>query len=135
MAKVKQTQEELDAHLHEQLRFLISSAHNYDTGNESEAKRMAVHIRTLLHDTTNKDGSPRSQSLLGLLNVKDRVAFLDTTLEGGGIGSYTGLVMQSIGPKGGSFVAPLDDLPPDYIEKRVQFNDYWNKEVFIDNKK
>jgi hypothetical protein len=66
MTKIQQTQEELEAHLSEQLHFLEVSAESFDNGDDSEARRMAVHIRTLLHDTSN------SQSLLKLLGLKGK---------------------------------------------------------------
>lgn len=134
MPKVRQTEEDLEEHLREQLEFLQTSADNYDSGNESESKRMALHIRTLLHDTFNKDGTPRSQSLLSQLGKKESLNFLDTSSsEEGLIGSYTGLVLQSIGPTGGRYVAPLDDLPPTQIPEQVSFQDYWNGDIFVDN--
>jgi len=134
MPTVKQTPEDLASHLTEQLGFLQSSADAYDGGNEAEAKRMAVHIRTLLHDTRNKDGSPKSQSLLGLLGLKENTQFLDTSSEEENtLGSYTGLVLQSIGPTGGRHVAPLDDLPPEHVSKQVSFDEYWLGNIFTDN--
>jgi len=134
MSKIRQTTEEFKKHLEEQLSFLETSAKNFDEGNDSEAKRMAVHIRTLLHDTYNKNGTPKSQSLLKLLGIKDTTQFWDTSSAEDDIGPYTGLVLKSVGPKGGKYVPPLDDFPPDHVSKRVLFNDYWEKDIFVDNK-
>lgn len=68
---VRQTEEELKSHLKEQIQFLLRSAKSYDEGFTSEAKRLAVVIRVLLHDTN------RSTSLLTLLQRKDML-FYDT---------------------------------------------------------
>ena len=68
----RQSTEELEGHLKEQLQFLMTSANLYDKGNKSEAKRLAVTIRLLLHDTRD------SISLLSQLGYKDKL-FLDTS--------------------------------------------------------
>lgn len=69
---VKITQEELAKHLTEQIGFLQLSAKAYDLGNEAEAKRMAVTLRVLLHDTKV------SSSLLGQMHLKKRMQFVST---------------------------------------------------------
>ena len=69
---VKITQEELAKHLTEQIGFLQSSAKLYDLGNETEAKRMAVTLRVLLHDTK------ASSSLLGQMHLKRKMQFVST---------------------------------------------------------
>lgn len=69
---VKITQEELAKHLTEQIWFLQSSAKLYDLGNEAEAKRMAVTLRVLLHDTK------ASSSLLGQMHLKKKMQFVST---------------------------------------------------------
>lgn len=53
--------EELIEHLREQMYFLGSSAAAFDAGATLEAKRLAVALRVVLHDTTN------SRSVLGQL--------------------------------------------------------------------
>src|SRR3954453_8408028 len=75
MAKHTQSKDELVQHLDEQLGFLRSSAQAYDAGDTAEAKRLAVAVRILLHDTNS------SHSLLGLLGVKDSLRFVDTAGE------------------------------------------------------
>jgi hypothetical protein len=62
--KRDQTREDLVAHLREQYGFLAVSCELFDQGNEAEAKRIAVAIRTLVHDT------PASHSLLEQLGYK-----------------------------------------------------------------
>jgi hypothetical protein len=70
---MKQTREDLDRHLQEQVEFLRSSSEVFDHGKQSEAKRLATSIRILLHDT----GS--SRSLLRQLEVKESLQFVDTS--------------------------------------------------------
>jgi hypothetical protein len=65
---------DLVSRLHEQIRFLERSAAAYDDGIEEEAKRLAVAIRVLLHETTT------SRSVLGQLGLLEVVQFLDSAL-------------------------------------------------------
>jgi hypothetical protein len=68
---MQQTREDLEQHLQEQVEFLHSSARAFDEGFEGEAKRMAVVVRVLVHDTAH---SKSLLSQLGLLGL----AFYDT---------------------------------------------------------
>ena len=65
MSKYIQTKDELLEHLKNQIAFMKQSASSYDDGFEDEAKRLAVTIRILVHDTNN------STSLLTSLNKKN----------------------------------------------------------------
>lgn len=71
-AVAMKTRAELEAMLTEQVDYLESSAHLYDKRRKYEAKRLAVTIRVLLHDTS------MSRSLLQQLDLKHRLLFLDT---------------------------------------------------------
>jgi hypothetical protein len=62
MAEISQSRAELEAHLAEQLQFLETSGSLFDSGNTSEAKRLAATLRLLFHDARN------SHALLGQLN-------------------------------------------------------------------
>ncbi len=68
----KQSTSTLKIQLQEQISFLKSSCRDYDRGNLSEAKRIAVSIRVLVHDTQS------SISLLKQLSLKS-IDFLDTS--------------------------------------------------------
>src|SRR5689334_21606817 len=68
----QQSDAELVAHLAEQVAFLRQSAAQYDEGVDAEAKRLAVSVRTMCHDTRN------SQSLLHQLGLLDVLRFVDT---------------------------------------------------------
>ncbi|MBA7533488.1 hypothetical protein ES705_25728 [subsurface metagenome] len=72
--KVRQPKDELKSHLREQIEFLKRSSQAYNEGCTSEAKRLTVPLRVLLHDTHN------STSLLTLLK-KNEILFYDTSLD------------------------------------------------------
>jgi hypothetical protein len=114
--------------LAESTQFLISSASSFDRGYEAEAKRLAVTLRVLLHDT------PQSHSLLGLLGVKDQIRFTNTAaeIEPDNVLPTLGLVMML--PVDGSprYVAPLGNLPPPSIRFPAEFAIWWNNDVTKD---
>jgi hypothetical protein len=126
--KIQQTNEDLQNHLAEQLHFMEISAENFDNGDHSEAKRLAVSIRVLLHDTDS------SHSLLRQLGIKDGAKFFDTSSTRDIVGTYAGLVLKAVGPNGGSYVAPLDDVPPSQVFEQVDFEAYWNKPIVVDTR-
>lgn len=66
------TKRELDQSLGEQVAWLRASALSFDAGTTSESKRVAVAIRTLVHDTAS------SRGLLGQLKMRDRMAWLSS---------------------------------------------------------
>jgi len=131
MAKVKQTKEELLSHLRENLGFLQASSAAFDSGHLGEAKRLAVSIRVLLHDTRS------SKSLLGLLGWKDGHNFFDTANKNNpkNLMSHHGLVGLKMGGGDGSFYAPLQDGSPGRPYKFIKFPDWWNGVVIVDSKK
>jgi hypothetical protein len=115
---------ELQAHLDEQLGFLERSATAFDQGFEDEAKRLAVALRVLLHETT------QSHSLLGQLGRRQG-AYVDTALpaDAANLMTHGGLVFVAMGPPQTRYVAMLDDVP---ITKHVPFDQWWDAPVFID---
>jgi hypothetical protein len=133
--KIEQTKDELKSHLREQIEFLKRSSQTYDEGYISEAKRLAVAIRLLLHDTQ------KSTSLLTLLKKKD-ILFYDTSLDynPNNFPSTIGLIITKYtitktGQKSAEYVPPLDDGPPTrYTKGKITFEKWWNKIVFADSK-
>lgn len=114
-------------HLKEQIDFLSRSADSYDNGYENEAKRLAVVIRVLLHDTG------QSISLLRHLDKKD-ILFYDTAndYDPMNLAPTTGLVLIMSGPDGAKYVPPLDDnIRPQ--NRKVPFEKWWEKIVIADN--
>ncbi len=133
MSKVSQTKAELEEYLGEQASFIERSAHLYDQGHKDEAKRLAVSIRVLVHDTK------QSKSLLSQLGLKG-ILFCDTST---GVDTTTrftfdphGLVrLGSVkGHNDGSFdggeyiplckTAGLHETP-----KWVDFDQWWNSPI------
>lgn len=121
--RVPQSKLELEQHLDDHLSFLRSSADAYDSGQDGEAKRLAVSIRVLLHDT----GS--SASLLGQLD-RLKGKFLSTAIphDESNLLTHGGLIMMG----GGKYLAMLDDVP---IKRWLSFQEWWNEIVFVDDRK
>jgi hypothetical protein len=129
MTDHKQSAQELEAHLQEHLGFLQASADAYDGGFDGEAKRIAVSIRVLVHDTKH------SKSLLGQLGRKSE-SFLDSALPitPANKNTHSGLVVTSIVPGvGAKYVAFLDDGPGGQ-PAHVDFDSWWSSTVFVDSK-
>jgi len=124
-SKIPQSLEALQSNFEEQIEFLKASAAAFDAGHEGEAKRLAVAIRVLIHDTD------KSRSLMKQLGIKNR-DYVDTSLEfaPANLLSHGGLVFVALGPPGNTrFVAMLDDSP---ACKTVPFDTWWNEKVFVD---
>jgi hypothetical protein len=127
MVKYIQTRDELLGHLKAQITFMQQSASSYDNGFEDEAKRLAVVIRVLVHDTS------QSTSIRTLLNRKN-IEFYNSALpfHPRNIAPYNGLTMIKMSSaKGASYEAPLDGGPP--VRSRTDklaFNLWW-KGMFV----
>lgn len=127
MTDYTQTREDLEEHFEDQLKFLQASAISFDAGFEAEAKRIAISLRTLLHDTG------KSHSLLGQLNRKS-IQFLDTSgsIDPLSIVGQSGLATLLLTDSGGRYVALLDD--PRLESSMKNFDDWWNAIIFRDSK-
>jgi len=117
-------QAELEVQLADQFRFLETSAAAFDSGFEGEAKRLAVTLRVLFHDTKN------SHSLLGLLGRKAiecwSLAFPPTP---GSLIPHGSLVAGVFGPQNKPrYVAPLDDVPE---KDQIPLDKWWTTSVFL----
>jgi len=126
----EQTDSDLKTHLKEQIAFMILSCRSFDQGFSAEAKRMALTVRVLLHDTKS------SKSLLTQMNRKSML-FYDTAYDYDprNLMATMGLIMMRMGADGPGYVAPLDDGPPSRYKKgKVPFDQWWNKVVFVDTK-
>jgi hypothetical protein len=125
-SKIPRTQDDLKRLLFEQIAFLELSADAYDRGLIGEAKRLAVTLRLLLHQTKS------SISLLGQLGLEN-TSFVDTALpnEHGNVLSYGGLVSIGFNPISGikKYVAPLDNA---ISSKSIEFQEWWTQPVFKD---
>lgn len=118
----------------QQIGFIETSARAYDEGNEPEAKRLAVNLRVLLHDTKN------STSLLKHLGVKYLLPFRNTAGDpppagalmvfGGGLCS----IEATLGEGGGkSRFVPVLDTDPARSSRPLQcFEDWWRGPILND---
>jgi hypothetical protein len=118
----------------EQIAFIETSASAYDAGNEPEAKRLAVNLRILVHDTRH------STSLLKHLGIKDLLSFRNTAADppppgvlmvfGGGLCSAE----ATIGEGGGKtrFAPVLGSDPARSSFPRQCFADWWRGPVLND---
>ncbi len=114
---------ELVDQLRRQLEFLRRSCASYDSGHKDEAVRLAVTLRTLLHDTA------RSISLLRQMGITDRLRFPSS------IGT-TGRLPLAFKPvmilplmatsSGGGVTAPFHGPSPDIM---LNVQDWWNEVV------
>lgn len=129
MPKVKQTEDELFSHLQDQIRFLVSSAESYDNGSIGEAKRLALVVRVLTHDTSN------STSLLTQLEKKS-IQFYDTSIDydPNNLMPHMGLLMIRLTTGSPAvYIAPLDNLSPSRVKGKVSFDEWWKKIVLKDS--
>lgn len=115
--------------LNENVEFLERSSGAFDEGFESEAKRLAVVLRVLLHDTE------MSHSLLEQLGVKRRLDFLDTAqpIDPKNLANTPGLLMMRAtwtgdGGVQGDYVAPLGMERP-FPPRISRFTAWWDNPV------
>ena len=131
---MKQTDQELWDHLHEQVGFILSSVQAYHDGKPAEAKRIALGIRVLVHDTR------ASHSVLSQLGITNRILFYDTAMSvtDPGIASAIGLVgmVLAVGPSGQrSLWTPNLDPGPDLRDCVLRpFHSWWTRSVIKDNR-
>lgn len=128
MAKVQQNINDLEGYLLEQINFLQMSATSYDKGFTGEAKRLAVAIRVLVHDTN------KSQSLLKQLGKKE-IGFFNTSTQYDprNRSSFHGLTIIGVSPSGPVFLPRLEHTPHTGQQFRyIPFQDWWSYIVIVD---
>lgn len=139
-----QTDSDLMRHLFDEYGFLQTSATQFDEGHTQEAKRLAISIRKLCHDTGN------SHALLVQLGLLDKLKFVDTndpiaptpeseedeeSLEGGTFMTIT-IFSSPLAPLG-----YVPEQPPGYSaalgsttrNPRLEFSAWWNAIVIHDS--
>lgn len=123
--KTPQSTSELNAHLQEQIGFLERSADAFDAGYTNEAKRLAVTIRVLVHDTR------RSHSLLSQLDQKN-TSICDSSFDydPNSLIAHAGLAGISVNPPKVEHAAPLDGDDPSRF-RWVDFEKWWNAVIFV----
>jgi hypothetical protein len=125
--RIARSQSELVEHLRRQIRFLARSAAAFDDGDEAEAQRLAVVLRTLLHDTR------ASRSLFVQLGLVGLLGFVDTAeaIHPRNMAPTSGLVLVrfSTSPPSRRYVAGLGNLPPDRLGRRTVFSLWWTRGI------
>ncbi|MBJ7353761.1 MAG: SEC-C domain-containing protein [Thermoleophilaceae bacterium] len=106
----------------------------FDEGNDVEALNIALRLRVLLHDTGN------SKSLLGQLQIKDRLPYVDTLRAEMpepviSIGSGLCLIEATLGPgsSGSRYKAPLAAEDPYRQHPPQAFVDWWREHLLASN--
>lgn len=114
---------ELRTHLVEQISFLDASSAAFDAGNSGEAKRLALTIRVLLHETKH------SKSLLKQLGF-DKIKFVSTAFPFNrrNLMTHWGLLRISLDDHGARYLPHLGDGQ----SREVSFDEWWNEIVFKD---
>jgi hypothetical protein len=134
--RVQRREGELLAALRDQRELLRNAGERYDGGSDTEAKNLAVRLRVLLHD-----GGRNSRSLLGQLEIKENLPYLDTTPaenppEAPSFHGGLCMVHATLGPEGAGssrYVPVLDkraSLPP---HPPQAFVDWWSNRVISDD--
>lgn len=123
---------DLEADLSEQLQFIASSGRAFDQGDLAEAKRIALVIRVLVHDTA------MSHSLLAQLGVKDSLAWADSAPvidnDPNIVGRSPGLTAMGLGADGIAFSARyMDSIEQSNTTRYVSFSDWWERPVILDS--
>ena len=109
----------------EHLQFLESSAAAFDAGHIGEAKRMAVSLRVLFHETA------QSHSILAQLGERQRPMFDSShPYNPNNDLSHHGLVaMRITGGEDARFFAPLGDRA--IAPRPTRFGNWWEKDIVI----
>ena len=130
MTKYKLTKKELSNHLKEQVQFLLWSSKSYDEGFTLEAKRLALHLRILLHD--HDQGG--SQSLFGQLDMKS-MDFLNTAKPfdpDNLVSNFTLLSIKFHNPTGRRpWFTPLGTPNKLHEMARIPFEEWWEMPVLV----
>jgi hypothetical protein len=128
------SEDRLKESLTEQVDFLRASAERFDAGHQHEAKRLALTIRVLLHDT---DGS---KSLLEQLALKSALAFLDTRTRREPpvgvqvlkqIGWPTGIVVLSMRIGGSTNFRAELGIDRESQPRDINFDDWWEEPLLV----
>lgn len=130
--------DELKAKLSQKIETMRRAANYYDKGFEGEAETLATALRVLFHDTN------KSKSLIkaiweasGQNPAYDKWAmgFYDTSgdVDPANLAPHDCFILKAMYPDGLRYIAPLDDSP--FAQgKKLTFDDWWEKVVFVDGK-
>jgi hypothetical protein len=127
MAKYRLNQQELLEHWNDQLGFIQSSAQQFDSGIENEARRIATSLRIMLHETSS------SHSLIKQTGLKHNFQLWSSA------GLYTPsnllsswVLLEMEANNGGLYYKPLSATNSRTFF--LGYEDWWNEIVFDDKK-
>lgn len=128
MPRKRQSNPELEQRLREQLGFIAASSKSYDDGTDGEARRIAVSLRLLCHQTT------KSHALLSQLGLLSRVKFLATgmRIDKRNLMPQAPLTMMSVGSGGASYRPMLDERIA--RPRWIPFDKWWRLKIIRDGK-
>lgn len=111
-------------YLGEQVYFIQDSIAKYDHGVKIEAKRIATHLRILLHNTKSSD------ALLFSLNDINKMYFLNIAhpYSEHNLLTHFGLLYTTVSPNGAEMKARLSKESANW----VTFDNWWNEIVIRD---
>ncbi|CZQ84007.1 Hypothetical protein Tpal_513 [Trichococcus palustris] len=127
--------------LHEQISFLVDSAHNYDRGNFAQAKMMSAIIRTLLKDPDFPRKNNKTVSLLKQLDRKESMKFFNTGFEAiDPIISINLVGMVTVPSKPPALPGKVDNIYLPVLEKSrhidvkwLNFIDWWESNIIVEH--
>lgn len=122
----------LEDDLSEQLQFLASSNLAFDQGNLAEAKRIAIVIRVLVHDTAV------SHSLLAQLGIKDGLEWADSApvidRDPNIVARSPGLTTMGFDEGGVTFRGRhSSQIEQSSTTRFVTFDEWWERPVILDS--
>lgn len=142
---MKRTEEEFIENFVEQMNFLKKSCKEYDSGDESEIKRISVSLRNLLKDKN------RDVSALSHLNMKESLNYWDSSTKNGGMSNfiidtmkdttvwvmdiYMGLVIKNIAGIDGVYTyhfKPLMHQPNWQSKDTLNFTSWYEQDIYHD---
>jgi hypothetical protein len=123
----KVTKDELRERLRETVGHMLRSAAAYDSGDESEARRLAHSIRLLVKHSDKG----QSKALLHQLGLLQGMSFLDTCgpIPKGNLMTESPMVLMEFGPNGGRFKPRLAEVGPWARPKMRLFAEWWNMPI------
>jgi tetratricopeptide (TPR) repeat protein len=117
------TPADLRSDLLEQIDFLRASCAAYDAGRVSEAKRMAVALRILLHDR-----GKNTRSLLTQLDIKESLSYHSIVSRPKGPSVMLLNFTMNFSPEGVSFSPKLSEAIDSF-----PFDEWWNQLIFVNH--
>lgn len=125
MSKYQRNYREIKEHWEDQIEFIQESLISFDNGKEKEARRIAVAIRIMFHDTA------KSSSIYRQLDKDIIFKLLSDLYSPANLLSSWGLLQLHMSPEGFAYLANLDESSRERIFF-MTFDDWWNQIVFDD---